>query len=155
MQKILVAWLSLLCFWDLGVNFTNILQDCFLYKSKFCGFSLNTDWLCDFLAKGYWPLKMLVKLTTRCVKALSKYVGELTLSVNFTNILHAVFCTKVFYKAFLLLQFNWLWNFFEKILGQKLLVIESVNVTFCKQLLRQKIYADFRDTQYRLYSAKI
>jgi len=49
-----------------GVNFTNILLVSFLYKSKFFSFSLITDWLCDFLAKGYrqkMRVKMLVKLT--------------------------------------------------------------------------------------------
>jgi hypothetical protein len=36
-----------------GVNFTNVLPECFSFKSKFCSFSLITDQLWDFLAKGY------------------------------------------------------------------------------------------------------
>ncbi len=58
----------------IGVNFVNILRECFSilrkcfsYKSKFCNFSLITVQLCDFLAKGYWQKsanKMLMQLTT-------------------------------------------------------------------------------------------
>jgi len=37
-----------------GVNFTNILQAAFLYKSSLRSFYVLTIWICNFLAKGFW-----------------------------------------------------------------------------------------------------
>jgi len=59
-------WIGL-CPLTTGVNFINILFARFLYKSKFCNFSLITVRLCDFLVKGLSKKstsKMLMKLAT-------------------------------------------------------------------------------------------
>jgi len=52
-----------------------------------CGLSLITVWLCKF-GKRISALKLL------------------TTGFNFTDILQAVFCTKVFWEAFLYLKFE-------------------------------------------------
>jgi hypothetical protein len=69
MVKVEEGWADLESELLTGVNFTNILRAAFSYQSFLRSFFMLTNWICNFLAKGFWrkaALKMLVKLTPGC-----------------------------------------------------------------------------------------
>ncbi len=85
---------------------------------RFSNYTLDLD----FLAKEYWQ------------KAVRKTLLKLTLSVNLTNILRAVFSYKSVFHSFSLITL-WIWNFLAKGYWQKaarktlLKLTLSVNLT--------------------------
>jgi hypothetical protein len=62
-----------------GVNFTNILQEAFSYKSFLHSFYVLTYWACNFWQKNFGEKaahKMLVKLTPGA-NVIKQYCGKL------------------------------------------------------------------------------
>ncbi len=84
----------------LGVNFTNILQAAFFYKSILCSFSLLAVWLCNFWQKNISAkagCKMLMKLakgsTIRSTRGPTRHNTALKMVYNSVVNLVTIICS--------------------------------------------------------------